>query len=50
MGEHGGDEEFTRFRPSEHNTLHPWENGSCIVVCCSSVGLALGAMGLVLAF
>jgi hypothetical protein len=32
---------FTWFGPSECNTLRPWENRSCIAVCCSSVGLAL---------
>jgi hypothetical protein len=32
---------FTLFRPSEHNTLRPQENGSCITVCYSSIGLAL---------
>jgi hypothetical protein len=42
MGEHGGDERFTWFGPLERNTLRPRENESCIVACCSSVGLALG--------
>jgi hypothetical protein len=40
--EHGGDKRFTWFRPPERNTLCTWENESCIIVCCSSVGLALG--------
>jgi hypothetical protein len=42
MGEHGGDRRFMWFGPPERNTLRPRENGSCIIVCCSSVGLALG--------
>jgi hypothetical protein len=42
MGEHGGDEGFLSFRPPERKTLRPQENGSCIAVCCSCVGLALG--------
>jgi hypothetical protein len=42
IGEHGGDERFTWFGSSERNTLRPRENESCIAVCCSSVGLALG--------
>jgi hypothetical protein len=29
----------------ERNTLRLWENGSCIAVCYSSVGLALGYSG-----
>jgi hypothetical protein len=44
-GEHGGDEGFMWFRPSERNTLRPWENGSSIAMCYSSVGLALGCLG-----
>jgi hypothetical protein len=42
VGEHSGDERFMWFGPPERNTLHLWENGSCIAVCCSSVCLALG--------
>jgi hypothetical protein len=42
---HGGDKRFTLFGPPERNTLRPWENGSCITVCCSNVGLALGCPG-----
>jgi hypothetical protein len=42
MGEHGRDRRFTWFKPSECNTLRPRENESCIAVCCSSIGLALG--------
>jgi hypothetical protein len=45
MGEHGGDERFTWFGPSERNTLCLRENESCILMCCSSVGLALGFPG-----
>jgi hypothetical protein len=45
MGEHGGDEEFMWFGLPERNTLRPRENGNCIAVCCSSVGLALGDLG-----
>jgi hypothetical protein len=45
MGEHGGDEGFLSFRPPERKTLRPQENGSCIAVCCSCVGLALGCHG-----
>jgi hypothetical protein len=44
MGEHGGDRRFTWFRPLECNTLRPRENENCIVVCCSSTGLALGCL------
>jgi hypothetical protein len=47
MGEHGGDEGFTWFGPSERNTRRPRENKSYIAVCCSSIGLALGVLGLV---
>jgi hypothetical protein len=32
---------FMWFRPPERNALRPRENGSCIAVCCSSVGFAL---------
>jgi hypothetical protein len=42
IGEHGEDERFMWFELSDRNTLHPQENESCIVVYCSSVGLALG--------
>jgi hypothetical protein len=45
MGEHGADEGFLWIRLLECNTLHPRENGSCIVVCYSSIGLALGYLG-----
>jgi hypothetical protein len=45
MGLHDGDEGFTWFGPPERNTLRPRENGSCIIVCSSSVGLALGYLG-----
>jgi hypothetical protein len=45
MGEHGGDEGFMWFRLPERNTLRPQENESCIAVCCSSIGLALGCLG-----
>jgi hypothetical protein len=45
MGEHGGDEGFTWFRPSECNNIRPRENDSCIVVCSSSIGLTLGCLG-----
>jgi hypothetical protein len=45
MGEHGGDERFMWFGPLEHNTIRPRENESYIVMCCSSVGLALGCPG-----
>jgi hypothetical protein len=42
MGKHSGDERFTWFGPPELNTLCQRENESCIVVCCSNVGLAFG--------
>jgi hypothetical protein len=45
MEEHDGDERFMWFEPPERNTLRPRENESCITVCCSSVGLALGCPG-----
>jgi hypothetical protein len=45
MAEHGGDEGFTWFRPPECNTLRPRKNGSCIALCCSSIGLTLGVLG-----
>jgi hypothetical protein len=45
MVEHGGDERFMWFGLPERNTLCPQDNGLCIVVCCSSVGLALGCLG-----
>jgi hypothetical protein len=41
VGEHSGDKRFMWFRLPKRNALHPRENGSCIAVCCSSVGLAL---------
>jgi hypothetical protein len=45
MGEHGGDERFKWLEPPERNTLCPRENGSCIIVCCSSISLALACPG-----
>jgi hypothetical protein len=45
MEKHGGDEGFTWFGPPERYTLRPRENGGCIAVYCSSVGLALDGLG-----
>jgi hypothetical protein len=45
MEEYGEDERFTWFGPPERNTLRRRENESCIAVCYSSIGLALGCIG-----
>jgi hypothetical protein len=45
MGEYSGDKRFMWFGPPECNTLHPRENGSCIIVCYSNIAWLLVALG-----
>jgi hypothetical protein len=44
MGEHSGDERFAWLRPLEHNTLHPRENGSCILCVAQAMAWLLVAL------
>jgi hypothetical protein len=44
MGEHSRDARFTWLRPSEHNTLRPRENGSCILCVAQAMARLLVAL------
>jgi hypothetical protein len=44
MGKHSKDERFMWFGSSEHNTLRPWEDGSCIPCVAQAMAYLLVAL------